>query len=352
MAIGTDDLDFIDEVDDFEPGKDTNPQNTQDPEPPQEPEEEHNQKDEGTPEDDFISSLLKSNGIEDKSKIKFKNEEGSIEEVDWDSLNNEEKLNVLRSSSENPESDLDDSEIQLISAIRNSGMTPAEYVQYIGDDSVNRYIQNKQASEYQYNVDQYSDDDLFKADFISRMGDVTDEEAEEALEKAKSNEALFKKQIGAIRNEYRTIEEENIRQEQIEQEQQAQEQYEQFAETVEDQIRNFTEFQGYDLNLENEDMQMLYDFITGVDAAGNNHFAKALSDPKTLVQTAWFALNGRQMIDDITDYFQKEITKVRKDSYEKGVADAQKKIEKSNTVVFKTKEKGSQQDFYNDLDDF
>ena len=56
-------------------------------------------------------------------------------------------------------------------------------------------------------------------------------------------------------------------------------------------------------------MQELYDFITGSDAAGNNYFAKALSDPKILVQTAWFALNGKQMISDITDYFQKEIKK-------------------------------------------
>lgn len=352
MAIGTDDLDFIDEIEDFETKNDTNPQNTQDPEPPQELDEGTNIEDNGSQEEDFISSLLKSKGIEDKSKIKFENEEGSIEEVDWDNLSNEDKLNVLRSSSEDPESDLDESEIQLISAIRNSGMTPAEYLQYVGQDSVNYYIQNKQASEYQYSVDQYSDDDLFKADFISRMGDVTEEEAEEALEKAKSNEALFKKQIGAIRNEYRAIEAENIQQEQIEQEQQAQEQYAQFASLVEDQIRNFTEFQGYNLNLENDDMQMLYDFITGVDAAGNNHFAKALSDPRILVQTAWFALNGRQMIDDITDYFQKEITHVRKDSYEKGIADAKKKMQESNTVVFKDKRNKSQQDIYSDLDDF
>jgi len=76
-------------------------------------------------------------------------------------------------------------------------------------------------------------------------------------------------------------------------------------------------------------MQMLYDFITGTDAAGNNYFAKALSDPKTLVQAAWFTLNGQQMINDITEYFQKEITKVRKESYEKGKLDANKP---TNTV--------------------
>jgi len=53
-----------------------------------------------------------------------------------------------------------------------------------------------------------------------------------------------------------------------------------------------TEFEGYDLNLGDEDMQILYDFITGTDAAGNNYFAKTLADPQTLVKTAWLTLNG------------------------------------------------------------
>jgi len=42
-------------------------------------------------------------------------------------------------------------------------------------------------------VDQLDDDELFVYDFMSRMGDVTQEEAQEALERAKSNESLFAK---------------------------------------------------------------------------------------------------------------------------------------------------------------
>lgn len=350
MAIGTDDLDFIDELEDFTTGNDTPPQDPGKEPSSQDPEGSKGEGDKGEPEEDFISSLLKSRGIEDRSKIKFENEEGSVEEVDWDSLSNEDKLNILNSSAENPANSLDDSELQLISTIRNSGLTPAEYLQYIEETGVNRYIQNNQGA-YEYSVDQYTDDELFIMDFMSRMGDVTEEEANEALERAKSNEALFAKQIGAIRNEYKVIEEENLRQAQIEQEQQAQEKYNEFANSIVDEINNFKEFSGYDLNLENDDMQDLYDFITGFDAAGNNHFAKALSDPKILVQTAWFALNGKQMIDDITEYFQKEITQVRKESYKKGQEDAKQKMNKPD-VVFKTKPTNHQAEVYSDLDDF
>ena len=355
MEIGNNDnIDFIDELDDEQQldgqKQDPNPDNPQESED-QEPEGPDNTgtSDPEEGEDDFLTSLLKSRGIEDKSKIKFATEEGDVEEVDWDSLSNEDKLNILSSSESSPENGLDESEIQLINAIRNSGMSPSEYLQFIGNGEVERYIQNSQ--EPQYEIDEYSDDELFLMDFMSRMGEVTEDEATEALERAKANEGLFKKQIEAIRNEYKQAEQENQMQAQLEQEQIAQQQYDQFSDQIVDEINNLTEIQGFELNMENDDMQELYDFITGYDAAGNNYLAKALSDPHILVKTAWLALNGDQMIDDITSYFQKEIASVRKESYKKGVTDTQKKMEKADKVVFKDTHTKPSKEVFDDLDD-
>lgn len=355
MEIGNNDnIDFIDELDDEQQldgqKQDPNPDNPQESED-QEPEGPDNTgtSDPEEGEDDFLTSLLKSRGIEDKSKIKFATEEGDVEEVDWDSLSNEDKLNILSSSESTPENGLDESEIQLINAIRNSGMSPSEYLQFIGNGEVERYIQNSQ--EPQYEIDEYSDDELFLMDFMSRMGEVTEDEATEALERAKANEGLFKKQIEAIRNEYKQAEQENQMQEQLEQEQIAQQQYDQFSDQIVDEINNLTEIQGFELNMENDDMQELYDFITGYDAAGNNYLAKALSDPRILVKTAWLALNGDQMINDITSYFQKEIASVRKESYKKGVTDTQKKMEKADKVVFKDTHTKPSKEVFDDLDD-
>lgn len=355
MEIGNNDnIDFIDELDDEQqpdgqkqdPNSD-NPQESEDQEPEGPDNTDTSDPEEG--EDDFLTSLLKSRGIEDKSKIKFATEEGDVEEVDWDSLSNEDKLNILSSSESTPENGLDESEIQLINAIRNSGMSPSEYLQFIGKGEVERYIQNSQ--EPQYEIDEYSDDELFLMDFMSRMGEVTEDEATEALERAKANEGLFKKQIEAIRNEYKQAEQENQMQAQLEQEQIAQQQYDQFSDQIVDEINNLTEIQGFELNMENDDMQELYDFITGYDAAGNNYLAKALSDPHILVKTAWLALNGDQMINDITSYFQKEIASVRKESYKKGVTDTQKKMEKADKVVFKDTHTKPSKEVFDDLDD-
>lgn len=350
MEIGNNDeiIDDIDDVFDEENNSDEQ-SDEQNNDSNDDSNESNDQESSNEEEGDFVSSLLKTRGIEDKSKIKFENDEGYVEEVDWDNLSNRDKLNILQSSEATPETDLDESEIQLINAIRNSGMEPAEYLQFVGNEGVQRYIQNNY--QPQFEIDQYSDDELFLMDFMSRMGEVTEDEAVEALQRAKANENLYQKQIDSIRNEYKQAEQENLMQEQLEQEQYAQEQYEQFSNQIVDEINNLTEIQGFELNMDSDDMQTLYDFITGSDAAGNNYLTKALSDPQILVKTAWLALNGDQMINDISNYFQKEIASVRKESYKKGVTDTQKKMNKSNNVVFKDKP-GSRQETYSDLDDF
>ena len=224
MEIRTDDLDDFENEDGIIYNDDTTTPDNEEQNPIQENPEEVAPQDQEIVEEDFISSLLKSRGIEDKTRIKFENEEGTVEEMDWDNLSNEDKLNILNSSENTAENGLDDSEIQLISAIRNSGMTPAEFIQHIEQTGVNRYIQNSQADNYSYNVDQYSDEDLYVFDLISRTG-ITEEEAQEALERAKSNEALFAKQMGAIRNEYKEAEQQRLQAAQQEQDYQAQERY-------------------------------------------------------------------------------------------------------------------------------
>lgn len=331
MAIGIDD-----DLDDFEGAEET----PQVEEPTQQIEETPQQEE--TPPD-LLTSLLRTKGIEDKSKIKFENDEGEIEEKNWTDLSTEDQLNILTA---NEKPTLNDAESELLESIRKSGLTPSEYLNYIANNEVQRYIQNSQ--EPSYEIDQYTDDELYLMDLMSKMGDVTEEEALDALEKAKSNESLYKKQIAAIRSEYKRAEEENQMQAQLEQDQLSQQQYAEFSNKIVDEINGLKDIQGFDLNMTDDDMQTLYDFITQSDAAGNNYFAKALTDPKTLVKTAWLALNGDQMISDITNYFQKEISNVRKESYKKGVSDTQKKMNQTE-VVFKNNSKDK---YFDDLDSF
>jgi hypothetical protein len=80
---------------------------------------------------------LKTRGIDDVSKIKFEDENGQIEERSWDSLSREEKFNILNTPLEIPQenrvidnnNELSEEEIQLINEIRQTNLTPSQYVQ-------------------------------------------------------------------------------------------------------------------------------------------------------------------------------------------------------------------------------
>ena len=139
MAIGINDLDFNDDEYGFGPTNDTTTQDTDPIEPPT-PESTQAPEPDGTtdldpkPElddRDIISEFLKSRGIEDISKIKYESEDGEEEEIDWDTLDSSEKLSILNQLNSGSETDLDDSELQLINTIRSSRMSPSEYLNYI-----------------------------------------------------------------------------------------------------------------------------------------------------------------------------------------------------------------------------
>lgn len=296
---------------------------------------------------DFITELLKDRGITDKSKIQFE-EDGVVKDMNWDDLSDSDKLNIIRTSSPVQRSDADDldrEEQEFINQIRQSGMKPSEFIDYTKSQAISDY--QNQNTVPQYSVDQYDDDSLFIADFMSRIQGSTEEEANEALEQAKSNPDLWKRQIDSIRNQYKMIEDETKMQQQTEADAQAQEQFQQFSDQVVNEINNLTTYSGYDLNLQDDDMQEIYDFITSTDAAGNNYFVKALADPKILVKAAWLTLHGEDMLNDITDYYQKAITQAKQEGYEKGLKDKNKKPD----IVYKPRST-QKEEFYDDLDDF
>lgn len=349
MEIGNDDLDFMNDEYDIDSESDLQTQNNEDQIDDYQSDDDYNHHSNDYSESDdqdFISELLKTRGIEDKTKIKFENEYGEIEEVDWDSLTNRDKLNILHSS-EDDSTSLEDQEIMLINAIRQSQLTPQEYLRAVQNQSVNQYLQYTQDQFPTYRVDEISDEELFISDLLSRTPDLTEDEAYEALDRIKQNEALFNKQIGAIRAEYKKAEDDAIYYSQARKQQMAQEQFNHFADSIGNSIVNFTEFSGCDINMDEEDMQNLYEFITGVDAAGVSHFGKVLNDPEWLVRMAWFALNGEQMINDINEYYKKEIANVRKESYNRGLQGKDK-----TTVVHKSIQRNNTSKDYDDLDDF
>lgn len=243
-------------------------------------------------EDDLTSEVLKARGIFDPSKIKFE-EDGQVVEKDWNSLDREEQLNILIGESEKvaeENTQFTNDEMQLIQSIRNSGM------------SIEDYFNSLQAPpEKTYDVDQLSDDDVYALDLLQKVGEenITDEEITQALEQAKSNEALFKKTVDSLRNNFKKIQDDAEQQAREEQERLQKEEYNQFANTIYNEIANLNSFVGNSLELDKQDQEDLASFTLSLDQNGLSPFGAALRDPRVFTKAAFFILNEDKIVQEL-----------------------------------------------------
>lgn len=339
MAIGINDLDDDDFGMGFEPTEQNDANNSTSSQ-----QEQVTQQTQSS-EDDFLSDFLKTRGIDDISKIKFEDESGNIEEKDWNNLSKEEKFNILNTPLEiqdNNQMDLSDEEIQLLNIIRQSNLTPQQYIEQFQPDQ-----------EPQYKIDDLSDDEIYLLDLESRVGELTDDIAAQALANAKQDEELYKKQVEGIRKEYKEREDFQLQQQEAEIQDEQQRAYEEFQNTVIQSIDNFNTIGNLDLNFSDADKEELASFMLSRDEAGNNYLWQALQDPETLVKAAWFILNGDEALNNISDYFVNQIKLVSQNQYKKGFEEGKsgKNPTRPQVVISDKQNKHRQYNSINDLDD-
>ena len=280
---------------------------------------EKSQIEESNINDDFdlTKELLNLQGITDINKIKFEDESGAIVEKTWESLSNNEKLMIL-SHQEDPDTSLDDAEIELINQIRESGLNPGQYIQ-------NLLQQEIPTSTPTYEVDEMSDDELFCLDLLDKIGseNISDEELQQALDNAKSNESLYNKQVASLRVYYKGLEENR----QIELERQKQEQAEYefnvFSNNIVNSIRNFNLSEDVPVELSNEEMEDLANYILTRDASGYSEFGRLLNDPKEFTKAAFWTLKGQEILNEM----QNQI----KEAYLRGYNESNKSTKKVYT---------------------
>ena len=343
MAIGINDLDDDDFGMGFEPSNDEPP--TQEP-PAQEEQDPSSNQGENS---DFISDYLKTRGIDDISKIKFEDDNGNIEERDWNSLSKEEKINILNTPLDNGvnpqdiEDILSPEEIQFLSELRKNNLTPEQFIQQMKE--------GVEPSQPQYKIDELSDDELFILDLETRVGELSDEEAAEALNNAKQNEQLFTKQIEGIRKEYKEREDFQSQQEQAAYEQEQEEAYNKFKDSIVESIGQFDSVGNLNLNFDDSDREELAEFILSRDEAGNNYLWQALQDPETLVKAAWFILNGDEAFNNVADYFTNQIKLISENQYKKGFEEGKNGKNPSRPTVVINNKQNHQRPSYNSIDD-
>lgn len=341
MAIGIDDIDWNDDDLDAggfssqsieEEGVQEKPWVTmpgQDGQQTQQTKDSSGEEETQEEDDDIINDILKTKGISDPNKIRFEEEDGKETTMSWKDLTKEEKINILTGSvveppkAQEPDTELTEEEQQFINYLRSNGMTPTQYTQQF----------EQSEPQEQYTVDSLTDEDLFLLDLQARVEDITEEELQKALEAAKSDETLFKKQMEGVRKEYQKLEDNNRQQQEAIAQEQQNQQWNAFVDTITNEIESFNSVEGVDLELDDNDKQILADFILERDETGVSNLGKALNDPQSLVTIAWWALNGDRLVDDITTMFKEQIQKARQESYNKGVEDGKKGIQAAHVVT-------------------
>ena len=257
---------------------------------------------------DLAKELLTLQGISDMNKIKFEDESGAVIEKSWDSLTKNEKLMIL-SHQDDPDTSLDSAEIELINQIRESGMTPDQYIQS---------LQTSEPPVVTYEVDAMSDDELFCIDLLDKIGsdNITDEELQQALESAKANENLFNKQVASLRVYYKDLEEKRQQQIEIEKQEAAEQEYNAFSNNIINSISNFNALDDTPVELSQEEMNDLANYILTRDASGYSEFGRLLNDPVQFTKAAFWMLKGSEILNEM----QKQI----KEAYLRGYNESHK----------------------------
>lgn len=292
-------------------------------------------------EDDLTSEVLKLKGIDNPDKISFQDDSGAIVTRSWDSLSREEQINILgdvKEQQDQPNNELENDEINLINAIRNSGMDVNSYLQ-----TLTTQVNQPQQTNV---IDTMSDEDLYAFDILNKVGsdNITDEELDQALESAKTNEALFKKTVDGLRASYnRQYEEEQAN---IANQQQAaqQQRYQAFANAINNQIDVFDNFAGQEIQLSNEDKDNLSEFMTSLDENGISPLGYALQNPAILTKAAFWLLNE----DSISAELQKQV----QDAYTRGFNAGKGDMLNKSKLVFKPKTTSKKSDPTWDSDDW
>lgn len=265
--------------------------------------------------EDFLHNFLREKGIEDPSKLQWEDENGEITDVDFDSLSDEDKLNVLNSLSD---PGLSQHEIDVVNYLRNNNVTLNQVIDYFSKKAVDDYIAKNPDSvpTKTYTIDDYTDEELYLADLKSKYPDFTDEELTSKLNSAKSNEELFKKEVNALRTEYKNEEDAQVEA----QKQKEQQDYDNLVNNLQNILGNFNEIvldstdpESDVLEIEDSDKEQVLAYLLNQDTDGKSQLVKDLENPTTLIELAWLRTQGRALIDNSTRYWKDLLKQERKE---------------------------------------
>lgn len=250
----------------------------------------------------FLDKFLMSRGV-DPGNVRIQDEQGVVEEVPFNSLSDEEKLAILDTDKYN----LSDDEIDVINYFRQNNIGIREYTEYVQKEAVKEYLQQTNSVT---NIDDYTDEIIFKADLLNRFKDISDEELDREWETAQGNPTLLEKKISVLREQFKQQEIDNRNAAEQQAAAQKEAQFNTFANSMVEAAQNIDTIMA--VEVDNEQKEDILNFCLGRDINGQSQFNKLFEDPEAVFKMAWYMKYGEQALEAVNDYWRKQVGQSRK----------------------------------------
>lgn len=252
-----------------------------------------------------LETFLESKGLKD-AKVKVIEEDNTEKEVSFFELSEEDQLEVLNSL--DAKEVFNDNNTSFLQYLQENNLTVDEYLEKYKDAILSELEQSYIQS---YEIDAYSDNELFLLDLKNKF-ELSDEELAAELEKELKNEPLFKKKVDSIRAEYKKLEDLDKQAKQQAFEDERNERFQQFTQNMVDVAIKTPEF--YGIELEDSDKEEVLSYLLTLDENGTSDFYKDLNKPERLYEAAWFLKYGKAAFDALKDAYESEIARLKKDN--------------------------------------
>lgn len=301
--------------------------------------------------DDPLYAFMQSRGITDPGKIQISNEDGTTEEVDFSSLSKDEQMEILNELSD---PGLTEDEINTVNFLRKNGLDFRTAMDSYAKSYLDQYLKANpdQVKQKTYDIDDYSDDDIYIVDLKRRFPNFTDEEILAKLDNAKENEELYRKETEILRNSYKE-QEDKAEQDRVLAEQQAAEDLRNnlinAAKAFNEVQLDYTDANSDSLVIEDSDKQKMVSYILDKDANGKSQLVKDLENPDALIELAWLRTQGAEVLSNITQYWKGILSNERAEN--KKLRSQLEKVNKKNdsTVIVPRDKKPAKGASINDL---
>jgi hypothetical protein len=242
------------------------------------------------------------------------------ESVNFYELSDDEQYTILQelSSGARPtiedEYDLDDTEVQLLNAIRNSGGTVEDYIGNLINDQVNKSMTLRDAVSVDY---KNMPDDAIYLKWISEVNpEMTQDEALEALETQKKNETLYRGQVDSLRGQYVQLQNDEAARLRQEAENERFSLLEDDRREIVSVVESIDNISGAEITpyMKNE---VLHSLLEINDQGDPLIMEEMFSNPEKLFKAAWFMKYGESYMDNVDKFWRKR----ESESYKRGRMD-------------------------------